>query len=135
MGHADADRERSVCGAVLYAQSRAHHRTRGAWRTWRAPPASARHFQAADRVSAYWQSRFDSCTHLAPEARLRSTLFPSSPTCRREMSHPRKRSPWYTSLYFQVLVGIAGRGVLGLISPAAGAAVRPLGDGFIKLIK
>jgi aerobic C4-dicarboxylate transport protein len=51
------------------------------------------------------------------------------------MSHPRKPSPWYTSLYFQVLVGIAGGVVLGLISPAAGAAVRPLGDGFIKLIK
>src|SRR5262249_18430920 len=40
-----------------------------------------------------------------------------------------------TSLYVQVLIGI-GLGVLvGLVWPETGAAMRPLGDGFIKLVR
>ena len=39
------------------------------------------------------------------------------------------------SLYFQVLVAIACGVVLGFMSPQTGAAMKPLGDGFIKLIK
>jgi aerobic C4-dicarboxylate transport protein len=39
------------------------------------------------------------------------------------------------SLYFQVLVAIACGVVLGFVSPQTGAAMKPLGDGFIKLIK
>jgi aerobic C4-dicarboxylate transport protein len=39
------------------------------------------------------------------------------------------------SLYVQVLIGIAAGIVLGFVSPARGAAMRPLGDGFIKLVK
>jgi aerobic C4-dicarboxylate transport protein len=39
------------------------------------------------------------------------------------------------SLYVQVLLGIAAGIVLGFVSPATGAAMRPLGDGFIKLVK
>jgi aerobic C4-dicarboxylate transport protein len=45
------------------------------------------------------------------------------------------RQPIYKSLYFQVLVGIAAGSLFGYLSPAQGAAMRPLGDGFIKLIK
>jgi aerobic C4-dicarboxylate transport protein len=41
----------------------------------------------------------------------------------------------YKSLYFQVLCGIACGVLLGFLSPERGAAMRPLGDGFIKLIK
>jgi aerobic C4-dicarboxylate transport protein len=40
-----------------------------------------------------------------------------------------------SSLYFQVLVGIAAGVVLGLMAPDYGTAMRPLGDGFIKLVK
>jgi len=40
-----------------------------------------------------------------------------------------------TSLYLQVLIGIAAGVILGFVSPATGAAMRPLGDGFIKLVK
>jgi aerobic C4-dicarboxylate transport protein len=40
-----------------------------------------------------------------------------------------------SSLYVQVLIGIAAGIVLGFVSPAKGAAMRPLGDGFIKLVK
>ena len=39
------------------------------------------------------------------------------------------------SLYFQVLLAIAAGVVLGALYPHAGAAMKPLGDGFIKLIK
>ena len=46
-----------------------------------------------------------------------------------------RRYPVYRSLYFQVLVGIAAGAIFGYLSPAHGAAMRPLGDGFIKLIK
>ncbi|MFO0504887.1 MAG: dicarboxylate/amino acid:cation symporter [Acidobacteriota bacterium] len=39
------------------------------------------------------------------------------------------------SLYVQVLLAIAIGCVLGYTAPASGAAMKPLGDGFIKLIK
>jgi aerobic C4-dicarboxylate transport protein len=39
------------------------------------------------------------------------------------------------SLYFQVLVAIAIGILLGWFAPQTGAAMKPLGDGFIKLIK
>ncbi len=41
----------------------------------------------------------------------------------------------YQSLYFQVLVAIAIGVTLGHLYPETGAAMKPLGDGFIKLIK
>jgi aerobic C4-dicarboxylate transport protein len=39
------------------------------------------------------------------------------------------------SLYFQVLIAIALGVLLGVLYPAAGAAMKPFGDAFIKLIK
>jgi aerobic C4-dicarboxylate transport protein len=39
------------------------------------------------------------------------------------------------SLYLQVLVAIALGALLGFLSPSLGAAMKPLGDGFIKLVK
>jgi aerobic C4-dicarboxylate transport protein len=41
----------------------------------------------------------------------------------------------FKSLYFQVLVAIALGVTLGHFYPESGAAMKPLGDGFIKLIK
>src|SRR5689334_13669605 len=41
----------------------------------------------------------------------------------------------FKSLYFQVLVAIAIGVTLGHFYPETGAAMKPLGDGFIKLIK
>ena len=35
----------------------------------------------------------------------------------------------------QVLIGIAAGVLLGFVAPETGAAMRPLGDGFIKLVK
>src|SRR5947208_12206096 len=39
------------------------------------------------------------------------------------------------SLYAQVLVAVAVGALLGVLNPALGAAMKPLGDGFIKLVK
>ncbi len=38
-------------------------------------------------------------------------------------------------LYIQVLVGIAAGALLGYLAPEYGAAMKPLGDGFIKLVR
>jgi aerobic C4-dicarboxylate transport protein len=45
------------------------------------------------------------------------------------------RRPWYTVLYLQVLAAIAAGVLVGYFFPATGAALKPLGDGFIQLIK
>jgi aerobic C4-dicarboxylate transport protein len=46
-----------------------------------------------------------------------------------------KRSPLYTRLYFQVIVGITTGVLLGWFYPDLGTQMKPLGDSFIKLIK
>jgi aerobic C4-dicarboxylate transport protein len=43
--------------------------------------------------------------------------------------------PLYARLWFQVIVGIVVGVVLGQVNPGLGAAMRPLGDGFVKLIR
>ncbi len=43
--------------------------------------------------------------------------------------------PIYTHLYVQVLIGITIGVALGYFWPGAGAAMKPLGDGFIRLIR
>jgi len=46
-----------------------------------------------------------------------------------------KRKPIYRSLFFQVFVAIAAGITVGHFFPDLGSDLRPLGDGFIKLIK
>jgi aerobic C4-dicarboxylate transport protein len=48
---------------------------------------------------------------------------------------PRARRPWYSILYIQVLIAIAIGILIGHFYPATGKALKPLGDGFISLIK
>ena len=43
--------------------------------------------------------------------------------------------PFYRSLYFQVVTAIVLGVLLGHFYPDTGASMKPLGDGFIKLIK
>lgn len=50
-------------------------------------------------------------------------------------AHPPKKLPWYRILYVQVLIAIALGIALGYFWPENGAAMKPLGDGFIKLVK
>lgn len=45
------------------------------------------------------------------------------------------RKPLYTVLYVQVLFAICVGILLGYLAPQTGAAMRPLGDGFIKLVR
>ncbi|UVH56705.1 dicarboxylate/amino acid:cation symporter [Variovorax paradoxus] len=55
------------------------------------------------------------------------------------MSHPVEHTtapkPFYKSLYFQVITAIVLGVLLGHFYPDTGASMKPLGDGFIKLIK
>jgi aerobic C4-dicarboxylate transport protein len=49
------------------------------------------------------------------------------------MAAPRR--PWYTILYVQVLLAIAVGILIGYYFSNLGVALKPLGDGFISLIK
>jgi aerobic C4-dicarboxylate transport protein len=51
------------------------------------------------------------------------------------MDPVRRPQPFYKSLYFQVITAIVMGVLLGHFYPESGAAMKPLGDGFIKLIK
>jgi aerobic C4-dicarboxylate transport protein len=48
---------------------------------------------------------------------------------------PTKSKPWYTVLYVQVLIAIVLGVAVGYYFPKTGVALKPLGDGFIALIK
>ncbi len=52
-----------------------------------------------------------------------------------ELIAAQPRRPWYTILYIQVLVAIAIGILIGHFFPNTGKALKPLGDGFISLIK
>ena len=47
----------------------------------------------------------------------------------------RSSGGFYQSLYLQVLAATLAGALLGYFLPHAGVAVKPLGDGFVKLIK
>jgi aerobic C4-dicarboxylate transport protein len=51
------------------------------------------------------------------------------------MDHDPTPKPFYKSLYFQVITAIVLGVLLGHFYPETGASLKPLGDGFIKLIK
>jgi aerobic C4-dicarboxylate transport protein len=53
----------------------------------------------------------------------------------RSASAPRRPRPWYTVLYIQVLIAIAIGIAVGYFYPDLGKQLKPLGDGFIALIK
>lgn len=48
---------------------------------------------------------------------------------------PVVRRPFYRHLYFQVLIAIALGALIGHFWPDFGESLKPLGDGFIKLVK
>ena len=50
-------------------------------------------------------------------------------------THAAKKKPLYKSLYVQVLTAVTIGVLLGHFYPQVGADMKPLGDGFIKLIK
>jgi aerobic C4-dicarboxylate transport protein len=48
---------------------------------------------------------------------------------------PPKPRKFYRTLYFQVVIGLALGILLGHVWPEFGASLKPLGDGFVKLVK
>jgi aerobic C4-dicarboxylate transport protein len=50
-------------------------------------------------------------------------------------SNPPARKPWYRVLYIQVLIAVALGIATGYFWPEFGTKLKPLGDGFIKLVK
>src|SRR5687767_6350398 len=50
------------------------------------------------------------------------------------VARPKKKR-WYRILYVQVLIAVVAGIAFGYFFPAEGKALRPLGDGFIKLVK
>src|SRR5919206_1896591 len=50
-------------------------------------------------------------------------------------SAPAKPRKFYKALYFQVIVGLVTGILLGHFWPDLGASLKPLGDGFVKLVK
>ena len=53
----------------------------------------------------------------------------------KDMIGARTSRPWYTVLYIQVLIAIVVGILIGHFFPTTGKALKPLGDGFISLIK
>lgn len=51
------------------------------------------------------------------------------------MHSPKPRKAWYQHLYVQVLIAVALGIAIGYFWPEVGKTLRPLGDGFIKMIK
>ena len=51
-----------------------------------------------------------------------------------EPSPSRKKVPFYMTLWGQVLIGVALAIVYGYFRPASAVKMKPLGDGFIRLI-
>src|SRR6185369_778772 len=70
-----------------------------------------------------------------PLVRYASGNGPPSPFGDSVMDPTTPRKPFYKSLYLQVVIAIIVGVILGYVAPATGEAMKPLGDGFIKLIK
>src|ERR1700738_1363036 len=51
---------------------------------------------------------------------------------RQEATH---RKPWYLILYSQVLIAVFLGILVGYLNPGLGKSLKPLGDGFINLVK
>ena len=52
-----------------------------------------------------------------------------------EPSIPAPRRPWYRILYVQVIIAVLVGVAVGFYWPDAGKSLKPLGDGFVKLVK
>src|ERR1700674_918009 len=66
----------------------------------------------------------------------RGSSFPPRRRMTREAIRPATRHQrWYKILYVQVLIAIALGILIGYFYPDFGKALKPLGDGFIALIK
>jgi len=53
----------------------------------------------------------------------------------RPVAPPARRQAWYKILYVQVILAIIAGIIVGYLDPQLGVQLKPLGDGFIALIK
>ncbi len=53
---------------------------------------------------------------------------------RDQVSGSAKKTPWYATLWVQVVLAMVVAIVFGYVSPSKAAAMKPLGDAFIRLI-
>lgn len=51
------------------------------------------------------------------------------------MDTPSAARRWYSSLYVQVLIAVVAGVAMGALAPHLAVALKPLGDGFIRLVK
>jgi aerobic C4-dicarboxylate transport protein len=56
-------------------------------------------------------------------------------TTAETMTDGASKTPWYSHLYFQVLIAITAGALIGHFNPALGESLKPLGDAFIKIVK
>ena len=75
-----------------------------------------------------------SCTTIAPDRRV-SLLDWCSWRVEEQGNRSQGGMRLLKQLYLQVLIGIGAGIALGLIAPASGIAMKPLGDGFIALLR
>ncbi len=75
--------------------------------------------QDADQAKEHWESS----PHAAPEPMAEANKGPS------------KKKPWYRVLYIQVLIAVVLGVFVGAIRPSWAVQLKPLGDGFINLVK
>jgi len=64
-----------------------------------------------------------------------NALKAQNPVSWLNMTTTPARRPFYTTLYFRVLVGLTAGILLGLLAPHTGEAMKPFADGFIRLIR
>ena len=62
------------------------------------------------------------------------TLTTNPPQTLAEPSPPPRKKPFYLTLWGQVLIGVALAIIYGYLKPASAIKMKPLGDGFIRLI-
>jgi aerobic C4-dicarboxylate transport protein len=62
------------------------------------------------------------------------TPAPIQSTILAEATSPPKKKPFYLTLWGQVLIGVALAIIYGYFKPASAIKMKPLGDGFIRLI-
>ncbi|HET6143966.1 MAG TPA: dicarboxylate/amino acid:cation symporter [Candidatus Acidoferrales bacterium] len=63
-----------------------------------------------------------------------STITPDQSIAAAEPLQPKKKTPFYLTLWGQVLIGVALAIIYGYLYPVSAAKMKPLGDGFIRLI-
>jgi aerobic C4-dicarboxylate transport protein len=63
-----------------------------------------------------------------------STITPDQSIAAAEPLQPKKKTPFYLTLWGQVLIGVALAIIYGYFKPASAIKMKPLGDGFIRLI-